>query len=107
LFSKMFNRRNIMKSDCLLELISSSDNGYPTANTKLLHKPIQDIITYGNQVLRGVMNSNRGCINYSKGSYIQYIILYSLAKTVARSGNITFNEPCSTIPTVHLCNRTM
>jgi len=67
-------------------------NGYPIANTKLFHKPIQEIITYGNQVLRGIMNSNQGCINYHKGSFIQYIIQFSITKTLARKMNISMKQ---------------
>ena len=67
-------------------------NGYPIANTKLFLKSIQEIITYGNQVLRGVMNSNQGCVNYHKGSFIQYIIQFSIAKTLARKMNISMKQ---------------
>ena len=34
--------------------------GNPTSIKRLLAQPIEDIITYGNQVLRGLVNNNQG-----------------------------------------------
>lgn len=59
-------------------------NGYPIGITYLLRNPIEEIITYGNQVLRGLLYSKQGCHNYYEGWRIQYIIQYSIAKTIAR-----------------------
>lgn len=58
--------------------------GYPKAITKLLRLPIEDIIKYGNQVLRGLLHNNQGCHDFYKGWHIQYIIQYAIAKTIAR-----------------------
>lgn len=67
-------------------------NGYPTSIKKLFNLPIKDIITYGNLVLRGLLNNNQGCANYHKGSYIQYIVQFSIAKTIARKFDISMKQ---------------
>ena len=66
--------------------------GYPTSIKRLLFKPIEDIITYGNQVLRGLINNNQGCVNYHKMHRIQYIIQYSIAYTIARKYDISLRQ---------------
>ena len=63
--------------------------GFPIAMTKMQNKPIQDIIKYANQVLRGLLYGNQGCHNFYKGWRIQYIIQYSTAKTIARKFDIS------------------
>lgn len=47
-------------------------NGYPIGVTYLLRSPIEEIITYGNQVLRGLLYSKQGCHNYYEGWRTQY-----------------------------------
>lgn len=64
-------------------------SGYPASIKRLLtKKPIEDIITYGNQVLRGLINNNQGCRNYYDMHRIQYINQYSIAHTIARKYDI-------------------
>ncbi|MGL4374384.1 MAG: reverse transcriptase domain-containing protein [Turicibacter sp.] len=63
--------------------------GYPRAITKLLRLPIQDIIKYGNQVLRGLLHSQQGCHNFFEGWRIQYIIQYAIAKTIGRKHDMS------------------
>ena len=63
--------------------------GYPTSIKRLLCKPIEDITTYGNQVLRGLVNNNQGCRNDYVMHRIQYIIQYSIAYTIARKCDIS------------------
>lgn len=67
-------------------------NGYPIGITQLLSKPIEEIIQYGNQVLYGLLYSKQGCLNFHKGWRIQYIIQYSIAKTIARKYNISLKK---------------
>ena len=62
-------------------------DGYPIGITSKLQLPPEDIVKYGNQVLRGLLNSNHGCNNYYDGWRIQYIIQFSIAKTLARKYN--------------------
>lgn len=66
--------------------------GYPTSIKRLLCKPIEDITTYGNQVLRGLVNNNQGCRNYYDMHRIQYIIQYSIAYTIARKCDISIKK---------------
>ena len=66
--------------------------GYPTSIKRLLCKPIEDITTYGNQVLRGLVNNNQGCRNYYVMHRIQYIIQYSIAYTIARKCDISIKK---------------
>jgi len=67
-------------------------NGYPIGVTRLLREPPQDIIKYGNQVLRGLLTQQRGCCNFFEGWRIQYIIHYSIAKTLARKFDISLKK---------------
>lgn len=67
-------------------------NGTPTSIKRLFSKPTKDIITYGNQVLRGLINNNQGCINYYQGWRIQYIVQYSIARTLARKYDISLKK---------------
>lgn len=66
--------------------------GYPTSIKRLLTKPIEEIITYGNQVLRGLVNNNQGCRNYYDMHRIQYIIQYSIVYTIARKCDISLRK---------------
>ena len=66
--------------------------GHPTSIKRLLFKPIEEIITYGNQVLRGMVNNNQGCKNYHDMHRIQYIIQYSIAYTIARKHDISLKK---------------
>ena len=52
-------------------------NGYPIGITRLLRESPEEIIKYGNQVLRGLLTQKRGCANFYKGSRIQYIVQFS------------------------------
>lgn len=67
-------------------------NGYPIGITRLLRELTQDIIKYGNQVLRGLLTQQRGCCNFFQGWRIQYIIQYSIAKTLARKFDISLKK---------------
>jgi group II intron reverse transcriptase/maturase len=64
-------------------------NGYPIGITRLLRESPEEIIKYGNQVLRGLLTQQRGCANFYKGSRIQYIVQFSIAKTLARKFDIS------------------
>lgn len=66
--------------------------GYPASIKRLLCNPTEDIITYGNQVLRGLVNNNQGCRNYYDMHRIQYIIQYSIAYTIARKCDISLKK---------------
>jgi hypothetical protein len=67
-------------------------NGYPIGVTHLLKEPPEEIIKYGNQVLRGLLTQQRGCVNFYKGSRIQYIVQFSIAKTLARKFDISIKK---------------
>lgn len=64
-------------------------NGYPIGITRLLRKSPEEIIKYGNQVLRGLLTQQRGCTNFYNGWRIQYIVQFSIAKTLARKFDIS------------------
>lgn len=64
----------------------------PKGITKLFRNPIENIIKYGNQVLRGVLYNNQGTHNFYEGWRIQYIIQYSVAKTIARKHDISMKQ---------------
>ncbi|WP_094606344.1 Group II intron-encoded protein LtrA [Sporomusa silvacetica DSM 10669] len=59
-------------------------SGYPIGITRLLRELPQDIIKYGNQVLRGLLTQQLGCCNFFEGWRIQYIVQFSLKKVFAR-----------------------
>ena len=67
-------------------------NGSPVGITYLFRNPIEEIIVYGNQVLRGLLYSKQGCHNYYEGWRIQYIIQFSIAKTIARKFDISIKK---------------
>jgi len=64
-------------------------NGYPIGITRLLRASPEEIIKYGNQVLRGLLTQQRGCANFYNGARIQYIVQFSIAKTLARKFDIS------------------
>ena len=66
--------------------------GYPIGISRLFRESPQDIIKYGNQVLRGLLNQQSGCSNFFEGWRIQYIVQYSLAKTLARKFDISIKK---------------
>lgn len=66
--------------------------GYPIGITRLLKEPPEDIIKYGNQVLRGLLTQQRGCYNFFKGWRIQYIVQFSMAKALARKFDISIKK---------------
>jgi group II intron reverse transcriptase/maturase len=67
-------------------------HGWPIGIAKLLPLPVNEIIKYGNQVLRGLLQSLQGCHNFYKGWRIQYIIHYSIAKTLAWKFDISMKQ---------------
>jgi len=69
-----------------------NENGWPVGITKLLTLPIEDIVKYANQVLRGLLYNQQGCRNFCMGWRIQYIIHYSIAKTLARKFDISIKK---------------
>ena len=69
-----------------------NSQGYPIAITKLQNLPLQDIIKHANNVLRGLLHNNQGCHNFWKASRIQYIVQFSIAKTIARKFDISMKQ---------------
>lgn len=67
-------------------------DGYPIGITWLQNETIQYIIQKGNDILRGYLNNNQGCSNYYNGWQIQYIIQFSIAKTIARKYRISMKQ---------------
>ena len=67
-------------------------NGYPIGITRLLRESPEEIIKYGNQVLRGILTQQRGCTNFYNGWRIQYIVQFSIAKTLARKFDISMKK---------------
>ncbi|WP_338633987.1 Group II intron-encoded protein LtrA [Sporomusa ovata DSM 2662] len=66
--------------------------GYPIGITRLLRELPEDIIKYGNQVLRGLLTQQRGCCNFFEGWRIQYVVQFSIAKTLARKFDISLKK---------------
>lgn len=64
-------------------------DGYPIGITRLLKEPPEEIVKYGNQVLRGLLTQQQGCANFYMGSRIQYTVHFSIAKTLARKFDIS------------------
>jgi len=67
-------------------------NGYPIGISRLLREPPEEIIKYGNQVLRGLLTQQRGCYNFFEGWRIQYVVMFSIAKTLARKFDISLKK---------------
>lgn len=88
--------RIYMNTDCILKKLREngmcSGNGYPIGITRLLREPPEEIIKYGNQVLRGLLTQQRGCANFHMGARIQYIVQFSIAKTLARKFDISIKK---------------
>ncbi|MDT3701397.1 MAG: group II intron reverse transcriptase/maturase, partial [Thermincola sp.] len=84
------NTEGILKK--LRENGMCKSNGYPIGITRLLRESPEEIIKYGNQVLRGLLTQQRGCANFYQGSRIQYIVQFSIAKTLARKFDISLKK---------------
>lgn len=67
-------------------------NGYPTGITQFIPLLPEKIVNYGNQILRGLVNQAVGCTNFHHCDRIQYIIQFSIAKTLARKYNISMRK---------------
>lgn len=85
--------RIYMNTDGILKKLQENGmctgNGYPTGITRLLQESPEEIVKYGNQVLRGLLSQQRGCANFYMGSRVQYIVQFSTAKTLARKFDIS------------------
>ena len=68
------------------------DNGYPIANSNLINYEVTEIIKQYSNVNRGIQNYYRFTDNFEKLNRIQYILKYSLAKTLARKHNISMRK---------------
>jgi group II intron reverse transcriptase/maturase len=88
--------RIYMNTDSILKRLRKNGmckgNGYPIGITRLLRESPEEIIKYGNQVLRGLLTQQRGCANFYKGERIQYIVHFSIAKTLARKFDISIKK---------------
>jgi group II intron reverse transcriptase/maturase len=88
--------RIYMNTDSILKKLRENGmctgNGYPIGISRLLRESPQEIIKYGNQVLRGLLTQQRGCVNFHKGARIQYIVQFSIAKTLARKFDISIKK---------------
>lgn len=84
------NTNGILKK--LRENGMCTGNGYPIGITRLFRESPKEIIKYGNQVLRGLLTQQRGCINFYEGWRIQYIVKFSIAKTLARKFDISIKK---------------
>lgn len=69
-----------------------NSDGFPNGITHFIPLPPEKIVNYGNQVLRGVVNQAVGCINFHKCARIQYIVQFSVAKTLARKYDISMKK---------------
>jgi len=97
IYTSIFTSINIdMDAESMIRKLQQNgmcnENGWPIGVAKLLKLPVQDIIKYGNQVLRGLLNSQQGCHNFFIGWRIQYIIKFSIAKTLARKFDISMKK---------------
>ncbi|NLI92219.1 MAG: reverse transcriptase, partial [Peptococcaceae bacterium] len=88
--------RIYMNTDGILKKLRENGmckgNGYPIGITRLLRGSPEEIIKYGNQVLRGLLTQQRGCVNFYKGWRIQYVVQFSIAKTLARKFDISVKK---------------
>lgn len=88
--------RVYMNTDGILKKLRENGmckgNGYPIGITRLLRESPEEIIKYGNQVLRGLLTQQRGCSNFYEGLRIQYIVQFSIAKTLARKFDISLKK---------------
>lgn len=81
-----------MKIKSLSEKGMCKGNGYPITMNRLLHENVQDIVKHGNSVLQGMINSNSGCLNFQKMFRVQYIVQFSVAKTIAKKLDISMRQ---------------
>jgi hypothetical protein len=68
--------RILMDTDKLIRKLKDNgmcNYGSPIAMTKMQNVPIQDIIKYANEVLRGLFYGNQGCHNFHKAWRTQYM----------------------------------
>lgn len=88
--------RIYMNTDGVLKKLRENgmckENGYPIGITRLLRESPEEIIKYGNQVLRGLLTQQRGCANFYESGRIQYIVHFSIAKTLARKFDISLKK---------------
>ncbi|EGW41565.1 reverse transcriptase family protein [Desulfosporosinus sp. OT] len=88
--------RIFMNTDGILKKLRENGmctgNYYPIGISRLLRNPPEEIIKYGNQVLRGLLTQQRGCSNFFKGWRIQYVVMFSIAKTLARKFDISIKK---------------
>lgn len=69
-----------------------NSDGFPNGITQFIPLPPEKIVKYGNQLLRGLVNQAVGCINFHECARIQYIIQFSIAKTLARKYDISLKK---------------
>ena len=69
-----------------------NSDGFPNGITQFIPLPPEKIVNYGNQVLRGLVNQAVGCINFHECARIQYIVQFSVAKTLARKYDISLKK---------------
>lgn len=88
--------RVYMNTEGILEKLRENGmcvkNAYPIGITRLLQESPQEIVKFGNQVLRGLLTQQHGCSNFYEGWRIQYIVQYSIAKTLARKFDISLKK---------------
>jgi len=69
-----------------------NSDGFPNGITQIFPLPPEKIVKYGNQVLRSLVNQAVGCINFHECARIQYIVQFSIAKTLARKYDISLKK---------------
>lgn len=88
--------RIYMNTDGILKKLRENGmctgNSYPIGIARLLRESPEEIIKYGNQVLHGLLTQQRGCANFYEGARIQYIVHFSIAKTLARKFDISMKK---------------
>ena len=67
-------------------------DSFPIGITQFITLPPEKLVNYGNQVLRGLINQAVGCINFHECARIQYIVQFSVAKTLARKYDISMKK---------------
>jgi RNA-directed DNA polymerase len=69
-----------------------NSDGFPNGITQFIPLPPEKIVNYGNQVLRSLVNQAVGCTNFHECARIQYIVQFSVAKTLARKFDISLKK---------------
>jgi hypothetical protein len=69
-----------------------SSEGFPNGIKQFIPLLPEKIVNYGNQVLHGLVNQAVGCINFHECARIQYIVQFSIAKTLARKYDISLKK---------------